>query len=123
MLCSEWKESPSCLQRLGAEALVRLEYQSTGRRMRCLTSGEPMPCAFLSLQRLGAEALVRLEHKLVAYGKSNVLELLQVGCLLIVVSMFARVTCVCARVADGKSNVLELLQACAGVQGWWMQHR
>jgi adiponectin receptor len=27
--------------------------------------------------RLGAEALVRLEHKLVAYGKSNVLELLQ----------------------------------------------
>lgn len=29
------------------------------------------------LQRLGAEALVRLEHKLVTYGKSNVLELLQ----------------------------------------------
>lgn len=32
-----------------------------------------------SLQRLGAEALVRLEHKLVEYGKGNVLELLQVG--------------------------------------------
>lgn len=29
------------------------------------------------VQRLGAEALVRLEHKLVTYGKSNVLELLQ----------------------------------------------
>lgn len=29
-------------------------------------------------QRLGAEALTRLERQLVAYGKSNVLELVQV---------------------------------------------
>lgn len=34
---------------------------------------------FYLLQRLGADALAHLEHKLVTYGKSNLLELVQVG--------------------------------------------
>jgi hypothetical protein len=31
------------------------------------------------VQQLGAEALARLEHQLYAYGKENILELVQVG--------------------------------------------
>ena len=43
-----------------------------------LTAALPLP-ACCRLQRLGAEALARLEDQLYAYGKENILELVQVG--------------------------------------------
>ena len=41
-------------------------------------AGPPLP-AHYHVQQLGAEALARLEHQLYAYGKENILELVQVG--------------------------------------------